>query len=166
LKRKIHYCLSANIYLKDYEDHFFKLYKSAIDQLPTNQIPKIVIIGRREINENIVTPYLNNLGLSENVVFHDHMPGPDAYWWTNFAKLVDYIALEKRVIAIVPDISEARSELAKANLGEFLKYDKESAVKLGEILLNDNQKMQSNEYCKRYLASNQVKSFIKIFENL
>lgn len=172
-------------YLKEYEDKFFKLFKTAIEGLEMQQVPKIIIIGRIEVNKKIVTPYIKKLGIEKLVLFYDHMPqnklyefieksrfvllisGRTALWWTNFAKLVDYIALKKEVIAIVPDISEARSELNKANAGVFLNYDKSSINKLREIFSNNIHVKNVNEiYCKRYLASTQVKSFIKVFESL
>ena len=40
--------------------------------------------------------------------------GSDTQWWTNFAKMVDYIALGIPVVAEVSPHSEARRELEKA----------------------------------------------------
>lgn len=183
-KEKENTFLFIGEYLKEYKNYFFKLYKEATKDLPINKIPKIVIIGRKDVNESVALPYLEELGMVKQVVFHDHMPQSElykfveksrftllingnSYWWTNFAKLVDYIALQKRVIAIVPNISEAKSELEKSNLGEFLNYDDESIDTLKELILEDNKKIKKNNtYHKRYLASSQVDSFISIFEKL
>lgn len=172
-------------YLKEYKDHFFALYKKAINGLPDNQIPKITIIGNKDINQAVAMPYVEALELQNKVIFKDHMPqtklytiiekskyvllinGEKAYWWTVFAKLIDYIALKKQVIAFVPDISEAKNELTKANIATFLKFDQESVSKFREMLTQPLlEKIPNDEYCKRYLASSQVAAFINVFEEL
>ncbi|MFK8059990.1 MAG: hypothetical protein AB8B78_07860 [Polaribacter sp.] len=173
-------------YLKEYKDSFFKLYKKAIEDLSENKIPKIHIIGNKEINEKVALPFVEKLDLKNNVVFYDHIPqselyekiekskyvllinGDKAYWWCVFAKLIDYIALKKQVLAFVPEISEAKKELLKANTATFLKFEeKDSVEKLRELLVNPQIIKKPNEvYCKRYLASSQVKAFINVFELL
>ena len=173
-------------YLKEYKDSFFKLYKSAIEGLETHKIPKIQIIGNKEINENIALQYVKNLNLEQHVTFLDHMPqfelynriekakyvllinGNTAYWWCVFAKLIDYIALEKNVLAFVPEISEARKELIKANTATFLQFNKSDSVqKLRDLLTNSQvTKKPNSAYCRRYLASSQVKAFINVFKEL
>lgn len=173
-------------YLTEYKDYFFKLYKKAIEGLSEKQIPKIHIIGNKEINEGVALPYVQNLELTKNVVFYDHMPqselyekiekskyvllinGDKGYWWCVFAKLIDYIALKKQVLAFVPEISEAKKELTKANTATFLKFNEEDSVqKLRELLINPLIiKKPNDDYCKRYLASSQVKAFINVFEKL
>ena len=173
-------------YLIEYKDSFFKLFKKAIDGLSENLIPKIHIIGNKEINEGVALPYVQNLELTKNVIFYDHMPqselykkiekskyvllinGDKAYWWCVFAKLIDYIALKKQVLAFVPEISEAKKELLKTNTATFLKFNEEYSVqKLRELLINPQIiKEPNDDYCKRYLASSQVKAFINVFEKL
>ena len=173
-------------YLKEYKDSFFRLYKSAIEGLETHKIPKIQIIGNKEINENIALQYVKNLNLEQHVTFLDHMPqfelynriekakyvllinGNTAYWWCVFAKLIDYIALEKNVLAFVPEISEARKELIKANTATFLQFNKSDSVqKLRDLLTNSQvTKKPNSAYCRRYLASSQVKAFINVFKEL
>ncbi len=172
-------------YLKEYKDHFFALYKKAIHGLSDDQIPKITIIGNKDINQAVAMPYVKALELQDKVVFLDHMPqtklytiiekskyvllinGEKAYWWTVFAKLIDYIALKKQVIAFVPDISEAKNELTKANIATFLKFDQESVSRFREMLTQPQlEKIPNEEYCKRYLASSQVAAFINVFEEL
>ena len=131
-------------------------------------------------------PLLKKHHLENHFEFIDHMPqiklyeiiksakftillaGANTLWWTNYAKLVDYIALNKQVIAMVPNISEARSELTKAGLGIFVKDDDASVSLLRSILIERGKEdLDCNiEYCKNYLASKQAKSFIKVFENL
>ena len=173
-------------YLKEYKDDFFELYKKSIHGLPDINIPKIKIIGSRHINEQVVLPFIEQLDLKDHVVFIDHIPqlelyryikqakyvllisGSKALWWTNFAKLVDYIALQKKVIALVPRISEARSELEKAGRCYFLDGNLEENVnKLKSIFMESvKQPMPENKYWERYLASTQTREYIKIFENL
>ena len=173
-------------YLKEYKDNFFKLYKKAIEGLSEKKVPKIHIIGNKEINESVALPYVKKLELTKNVVFFDHIPqlelyqkiekskyvllinGDKAYWWCVFAKLIDYIALKKQVLAFVPEISEAKKELQKANTATFLKFNEDDSVeKLRELLINPQTiKKPNNDYCKRYLASSQVKEFINVFEKL
>ena len=93
------------------------------------------------------------------------IPGKQALWWTNFAKMVDYIGLQVPVIALVPDISEARSELQKAGLGIFIKDDE--AETISQVLNGKGATSEARpDYCTRYLASSQALSFIQIFENL
>ncbi len=170
-------------YLKEYEGHFFELFKKAFKHTEPAKIPKILIIGNIDINKNIALPYVKKAAIEEHVVFYDHMPqnelykliekakftllinGGKAYWWTVFAKMIDYIALEKRVLAFVPEISEAKKEFTKTNTAEFLKFDDKGAMRLNRLVMDEvpNKKINS-EYCKRYLASSQVKAFIEIFE--
>lgn len=170
-------------YLKEYEGHFFRLFKEAFKNTPFEKIPKILIIGNIDINKSVALPHIKKLDIETHVRFYDHMPqnelykliekakftllinGERAYWWTVFAKMIDYIALEKRVLAFVPEISEARKEFNKTNTAEFLKFDRNGANRLRELVLNETDiKISNSEYCKRYLASSQVKAFIEIFE--
>jgi len=173
-------------YLKEYEDHFLKLLsKVLLNQKGANSF-KVKIIGNSNINRGNLIPLLKNHQLEDYFEFIDHMPqiklyeiiksakftvllaGENTLWWTNFAKLVDYIALNKQVIAMVPNISEARSELTKAGLGIFVKDDDASVSLLQSILMErvENVLDCNIEYCKKYLASSQTKSFIKVFESL
>lgn len=170
-------------YLKEYQGHFFELFKEAFKNTESIKIPKILIIGNIDINKKIALPYVKKAAIEEHVIFYDHMPqhelykliekakftllinGEKAYWWTVFAKMIDYIALEKRVLAFVPEISEAKKEFSKTNTAEFLKFDTDGAIRLRELVLEDAQvKKINSDYCKRYLASSQVKAFIEIFE--
>ena len=93
------------------------------------------------------------------------IPGYDALWWTNFAKMVDYIALQVPVLAMVPMVSEARAELLKAKIGIFIdNYNQ--GIRVIENIFNQNvQILPDKNYCGNYLASQQVNSFINIFLN-
>lgn len=172
-------------YLKEYKDYFFKMFLKVIEALPENQRPILKIIGNKVINEKQALGYVQSLGLEKYVLFLDHMPQPELYeemnkasyalllpglnslWWTNFAKLVDYIALEKQVIALVPEISEAKNELQKSGLGIILTEDFDNNVnQLISLFINSSNKQPNQNYCKRYLASSQTIEFIKIFNSL
>lgn len=173
-------------YLKEYKDSFFQLYKKAIKNLPKEEIPHIEIIGNKEINTSVALPYIKKLNLEDFVFFYDHMPqknlykkiekskyvlminGNKSYWWCVFAKMIDYIALQKQVLAFVPEVSEARKELTKANTATFLKFDeKDSITELRQLLTSPIiAKKPNKNYCNRYLASSQVKAFINIFNQL
>lgn len=169
-------------YLLEYGDEFFKRFKSV---LKTNPNLRLKIVGNLDINKRAAMHFVKNLQLEDNIDFIDHLsqvelykqvraakaavliPGVRTHWWNNFAKLVDYIALEVPVLALVPSVSEARNELKKAGLGIFL--DEYTDVQLAEILSKDDvldQTAINHDYCKRYLASSQTKAFIKLFETL
>lgn len=141
-------------------------------------------IGRREINQ----PRVDSLvaGLPDwpyQTRFVDHVPqrevyarirtaaacllvpGHRRYWWTNFAKMVDYIALGTPVIADVPPVSEARNELGKAGNGFFLG---------GEDVERDAQALLAwveaglpihtdDAYRARYTARRQAEEFARVF---
>ncbi|WP_286796703.1 glycosyltransferase [Psychrobacter sp. UBA6291] len=148
---------------------------------------ELKFIGRAEINKPIIETIVSNISnWNVRVTFEDHMPqkslykliktstacilapGKSRYWWTNFAKMVDYIALGTPVIAYVPDSSEARKELSKAGNGFFLKGDdaKSEAKDIEEWLIDNSLTNENLEYQKRYLASSQVASFAKIFDEI
>lgn len=147
----------------------------------------IIFIGRSEINKPIIESLLINIiDWKINIKFIDHLPqnelyiilqsakacilapGPSRYWWTNFAKMVDYIALGIPVIADVPNLSEARKELTRAGLGFFLKRDsaEKDALRLHKWLETFNRTHPGTEYRKRYLASTQVEIFAQEFDKL
>ena len=141
-------------------------------------------IGRREINQ----PRVDSLvaGLPDwpyQTRFVDHVPqrevyarvraaaacllvpGHRRYWWNNFAKMVDYIALGTPVIADVPPVSEARHELGKAGNGFFLggedvEHDAQALlawVEAGLPIRTDD------DYRARYTARRQAEAFAELF---
>lgn len=148
---------------------------------------EITFIGRKEINKPIIDALISSVSnwrLPVNYI--DHMPqkklyqillsakasilapGTSYYWWNNFAKMVDYIALGVPVIADVPVLSEARKELSRASLGFFLEYDgeQEDAARLNIWLKDFDGNRTNNDYRKRYLASTQVAEFARLFDDL
>jgi hypothetical protein len=168
------YLVFVGEYLKEYSDYFFKMFAAAKSDM------KLVIIGNRNINEKLVAEPVAQLGLEDQVILLDHIPqrevyrwikgakaallisGSSAYWWTNFAKMTDYIAMEKPVLALVPAISEARQELARAQTGIFL----DSPEKLKEFFNGLVTVKSNSEYCRRYLATSMCEAFEKIFLSL
>lgn len=155
-----------------------------IAQYNSNSSNKIQlkIIGNKEINYKIIMENIREEQLLENVEFLDHLPQNQLYkeivkakacllisegrWWCSFAKMVDYIALHMPVIALVPEISEAKTQLSKANLGVFLTNDLEQDLKILKKFFQQTEIKPNSEFCARYLASNQVNSFIKIISKL
>ncbi len=133
------YFIFVGEYLEEYRDTFFKIFaKCEENENFRKQGFKILIVGNGHINKQRSEHYIEKLGIGPKVEFIDHMPqtklyhlirsakaallipGSESYWWTNFAKLVDYIALQTQVIAMVPNPSEALTELGKCGLGVFL----------------------------------------------
>lgn len=167
-------------FLKDYGSLFFKYLNTFIELNPEKKSNfKIRFIGNILINKKAIAEVELSANIKELILFEDHLtqiqlykrikaskavlliPGYNSHWWTNFAKMVDYIALQKHVLAIVPNPSEARKELTNANLGLFLDSEQEALEYLSN-LFNDNNMLPNESYCKKYLASAQVKSFINI----
>ena len=172
-------------YLKEYKDYFFKIFSKVKNSLSVEEQPIIKIIGNKTINELQALPFIRQWGLEKQVVFLDHMPqnqlyleinkaryallipGLDSLWWTNYAKMVDYIALKKPVISLLPPISEAKNELKKAGLLILLTTDFDENVKKMIQVFTTRYEVQSHDkYCKRYLATSQTNDFIEIFEKL
>jgi len=146
---------------------------------------RIVFVGRREINEPRVRRLASDLPrVQERLDFLDHrpqsavydlirraracmlIPGDTRYWWTNFAKMVDYIALGAPVIAHVPLISEARTELAKAGTGFFLNGDVDSDSIQLRAWLESGISDSPTDYRQRYTARRQVADFAAILDRL
>jgi glycosyltransferase involved in cell wall biosynthesis len=147
---------------------------------------KLVFAGRREINESLVRPVAERLGIGARVEFVDHVPQQQLYsmlresaaailisgrmfrWWCLYAKMVDYIALKKPVVALVPNPSEARTRLEEARLGIFLDGDlTQSAGTLTDFLAGRARLPEPEaEVCSRYTAHRQVESFADLFDKI
>lgn len=153
----------------------------------SNSELNIVIIGRSEINKPIVERLVADISnWVVKINYIDYLPqkklyrilqsakaciltpGESRYWWTNFAKMVDYIALGVPVIAHVPELSEARKELKRAGLGFFLHQNsaEQDAMRLELWLQTIDRVNPGTDYRKRYLASSQVAAFAKLFDEL
>jgi hypothetical protein len=94
------------------------------------------------------------------------IPGQRRYWWTNFAKLVDYLALGVPVVADVPAHSEARQELGKAGQGFFLSGDVEQDATVFLAWLREPATPCVNDYGRRYTAKCQAQAFAHLFDDL
>lgn len=171
-------------YLPEYKDYFLRIFSEAVHSNTLRDKTCILkIVGNKTINYNRIKNYIEELDLDKNIQFIEHVPqkelykmivksraavlipGYDALWWTNFAKMVDYIALQVPVLAMVPMVSEARAELLKAKVGIFIdNYNQ--GIRVIENIFNQNVRiLPDKNYCDNYLASQQVNSFINIFLN-
>jgi glycosyltransferase involved in cell wall biosynthesis len=185
--RPFPYLLFSGEFLPDYGSEFLEVFAAALDHADIRALgPKLLIIGRMDVNGPRVLPIVRRLGIEERVEFLDHIPQGELYrllrgaeagvlitarhfrWWCLYAKMVDYIALRKPVVALVPDPSEARTRLNQAGLGVFLDGDRSTcAATLAGFLLGRSRRPRPvAEECDRYLATSQVASFVEIFEDL
>lgn len=172
-------------YLKEYKDDFLHIYAESLkDNRLKGKKCILKIIGNIEINQRVLIPYLEKLNLENNIQFIDHIPQKDLYkeivkskaavlipgytalWWTNFAKMVDCIGLQMPVLAMVPMVSEARAQLTKAGNGIFIDSFSQGVEAIVSIFLDKSKQTINKEYCEKYLASNQVKAFINLFDGL
>ncbi|MCX7804002.1 MAG: hypothetical protein N3A38_02320 [Planctomycetota bacterium] len=185
--REDRYIIFSGEYLREYGDWFLRVFAAAAAR-PEVAAPgvKLLIVGRREINEPLVAPHAKRLGIEGLVEFVDHVPQRELYrliggamacvllggvynlWWCLFAKLVDYIAMRKPVLAMVPDPSEARTRLTRAGLGIFLDGPEEAAAgRLGEFLLGRGPEIRPDAVeCAKYTAESQALAFAGVFEKV
>lgn len=146
---------------------------------------QLVFVGRREINEPLINERVSAIaGWDIPITYIDHVPqsevyalarssqacllipGRHRYWWTNFAKLVDYLALRVPVIADVPAMSEARQELTKTGQAFFLSGDLSHDVGALIDWLQEPVAEAINDYGQRYTALRQARSFAQVFDDL
>jgi len=147
---------------------------------------RLVFVGRREINEPRVAALTATISNWPYLVeFIDHLPqaevytllqraragllipGRQRYWWNNFAKMVDYLALGVPCITDVPPVSEAREELGKAGTGFFLVGD--SVDTDAGALLNwfrSGCEVKASDYGRRYTAQRQAAAFAAVFDEV
>lgn len=172
--------------MADQSPHAFKTLEYLLETTDKDApFDQLVFVGRREVNEPIIRRMTADLPrLAERLSFLDHcpqaevyalmraaracllVPGQTRYWWTIFAKLVDYIGLSVPVIAHVPPVSEARHELEKAGTAFFLGTDiTEDAAALARWLQTDPPTAAS-DYAERYTARRQVADFAALFDRL
>jgi glycosyltransferase involved in cell wall biosynthesis len=185
--RSYPYLVFAGEFLADYGSEFLETFAAALARPEVSAVgPKLLVVGRLEINRPQMLPHLRRLGIEDHVEFIDHVPQRELYgllqaaeagvlitscrfrWWCLYAKMVDYIALRKPVVAVLPDPSEARTRLTRAGLGVFLDGDRRiRAAKLADFLLKRSERIRPDPAeCNRYLASRQVESFVELFETL
>lgn len=147
---------------------------------------RLVFVGQREINAPRVSSLTSVVdGWPYSVEFVDHVPqsqvyaliqqaracllvpGRRRYWWNNFAKLVDYLALGVPVIADVPPVSEAREELGRVGNGFFLQGEDVTmdARALLDWLAADDCAVPG-DYGRRYTALRQTQAFAEVFDQV
>ncbi|MEA1081433.1 hypothetical protein [Marinobacter qingdaonensis] len=147
---------------------------------------RLEVVGRRDINQPLVEKIVGGIpSWSIPIDFIDHIPqgqlyrrirtsrgallipGRHRYWWTNFAKLVDYIGLGVPVVADVPPISEAREELRKTGNAHFLGgSDVDSDARSLLQWMDEEPTEGDKKYQARYTARQQAKEFASIYHDL
>jgi len=181
------FLLFAGEYLPDYDGAFLESFAEALKTPAIRGTGiRLLIVGHEQLNRTRLASRVAALGLTGFVDYVDHQPQRDLYslvrrakacllipgrtsfWWANFAKMVDFIALRKMVLAVVPEPSEARCQLTKSGLGVFLDGDHSARVrKLTDFLLGRLPMPAPNHAeCDRYTATRQVREFVDLFEAL
>jgi glycosyltransferase involved in cell wall biosynthesis len=185
--RPFPYLLFSGEFLPEYGPEFLEIFGAALQRPGVRASGvKLLVVGRLDANGPQLAPIVRRLGLESHVEFVDHLPQRELYrllqgaeagvllssrrshWWCLYAKLVDYIAMRKTVVSVLPDPSEARTRLNEAGLGLFLDGDREACVgKLADFLSGRaSRPIPSAAACDRFLASEQVRSFAGLFEGL
>ena len=185
-KQRQPYLLFAGEVLPEFDAAFWEAFAAAKKHPNGNTGIKVLVVGTLALNRPRLSPFLDRFGLHGEVEFLDQMPQSEIYkllrkavagllipginsrWWTNAAKMTDYIGMRKPVVAIVPDPSEARTALTRSRLGIFLDGCVERRVQiLSDFLLKKHPLPAPDEdECDRYTARHQVQSFVEIFESL
>jgi glycosyltransferase involved in cell wall biosynthesis len=185
--RPFPYMIFAGEFLPEYGSEFLEIFAAALDRPGMRALgPKLLVVGRLDVNGPRLAPLVRRFGLEPHVEFLDHVPQRELYrllqgavagvllssrrfpWWCLYAKLVDYLALRKPVVAVVPDPSEARTRLVRAGLGVFLDGEIPAcSERLADFLTGRREPPRPDpEECDRYLAGRQVQSFVEVFEGL
>jgi len=181
------FLLHSGEFLPEYGGEFFEVFAQVLENPELKNLGvKLLFVGHSILNKRRVGPLANRLGIASHVEFLDHvpqqnlyelmvraeacllLPGTSGLWWTNFAKMVDCIALGAPVLAMVPDPSESRTELRKAGIGVFLDGDRSSSVKIvTDLLLGRLGKFEVDRSRQEvYTAVSQAESFSRVFEGL
>jgi hypothetical protein len=181
------YLLFAGEVLPEFDRVFWETF-ARVAQNPAikNAGIKILVVGTLTLNRPRLSPFLSQYGLEDYVEFRDQMPQRDIYkllrkaragllvpginsrWWTNAAKMTDYIGMRKPVVAVVPDPSEARTALTRSRIGLFLDGSLERRADLLESFLLRTHPLPDPdaEECDQYTARHQVQSFAELFESV
>jgi glycosyltransferase involved in cell wall biosynthesis len=171
--------------MPDQDPHVFRVLEQILSQQGDSAFGRLVFVGRREVNEPRVRQLTSGLPcVQDRLKFLDHrpqsevydlirraracllVPGPMRYWWNNFAKMVDYIALGTPVIAHVPPISEARNELEKAGTSFFLTGKTQTDSNALRAWLAKTDSVTVSDYSQRYTARRQVANLAAILNHL
>jgi glycosyltransferase involved in cell wall biosynthesis len=181
------YLIFTGEFLPNYDSDFFETFAVALRRRELERTGiKLLVVGTLELNRKRMMPLIERSGLGKHVEFRDQMPQRDLYrlvsqacagvllpgsrarWWTNAAKMSDFIGMRKPVVAVVANPSEARSQLDRTGLGVFLDGSAEDRAKrLAEFVLGQYQLAPANQYeCDRYTVSSQVKSFADVLDQV
>ncbi len=181
------YLLFAGEWLVDYGTQFLRMLARALEQPDIAESGlKLIIVGRKEVNRGVIGESLKELGLTDRVEFIDHLAQQELYrwlkharfavlpysrrsrWWCLPAKLVDYIAMRRPVLALLPNPSEARARLQEAGLGVFLDGDAAAGARtlIAALRGADAAVNPVPEVCDRYLARQQVRAFSTVFGDI
>lgn len=178
------YLLFPGSVLPEYGTSFLEAFAEALldDAVRATGI-RVVIVGNLEENGPTVVPLARRLAIEDRIVLKDHVPqaevlklldgalagvllsGHAARWWCLHAKAVEYMGMRKRVVAVVPEISESRYHLEKTRLGVFLDGDREQAARtLADFILGRSPLPEIDEAeCDRFTATRQAESFAALF---
>lgn len=183
--KRDNFILHVGEVMRDQRSYTFEMLEQALEQSGGQSFSRLIFVGRQEVNEPRIRRLTSGLPkVQQRLEFIDHCaqadvynlirraracvlaPGPSRYWWNNFAKMVDYIALGVPVIADVPEISEARTELERAGTGFFLtgEVDIDAAALNG--WLPGTETIFVSDYAKRYTARRQVSDLAAILHRL
>lgn len=181
------YLIFTGEFLPNYAPDFFECFAKALDRVELKRTGiKLLVVGTLELNRNRMMPLIERFGIGEHVEFRDQvpqrevyrlvsqacagvlLPGSQARWWTNAAKMTDFIGMRKPVVAMVANPSEARSELTKTGLGVFLDGSvEERAHRLADFVLGEYRLSPANQSeCDRYTVGSQVRSFADVFDRV
>jgi glycosyltransferase involved in cell wall biosynthesis len=181
------YLIFAGEYLPEYDTEFLEAFRRALTHQDVNRTGiTLLVVGTLSLNRSRLMPRLEKLGLLHSVTFLDQMPqsevyklirgaragvlipGKNTFWWTNFAKMTDFIGMRKPVLALVPDPSEARTALTRSRLGIFLDGppEQQAGILTDFVLGRHPMPAPDEDECERYTARRQVQSFVEIFESL
>jgi len=181
------YLLFAGEVLPEFDTVFWEALATSMSHAQVRDTGiKILVVGTLALNQPRLTPFLEKYGLQDRVEFRDQMPQREIYkllrgslagllvpgihsrWWTNAAKMTDYIGMRKPVVAVVPDPSEARTALTRSRLGIFLDGSPEQRAAILSDFILQRRRLPDPDIaeCERYTARRQVQSFVDIFEVL
>jgi glycosyltransferase involved in cell wall biosynthesis len=181
------YLLFAGEVLPEFDTVFWEALAASMNDAKVRDTGiKILVVGTLALNQPRLTPFLEKYDLHDRVEFRDQMPQREIYkllrgslagllvpgihsrWWTNAAKMTDYIGMRKPVVAVVPDPSEARTALTRSRLGIFLDGSPEQRAAILSDFILQRRRLPDPDIaeCERYTARRQVQSFVDIFEAL
>ncbi len=173
------YIVFPGEYLAQYGDGFLRTYAQCVHEMETQgrTVPDLLFVGPIRENQQRVGPYIEALGLQDHVQILEQLSQGDLYtlldhalagvlistpwlqWWCLYAKLVDFLALEKPVLALVPPTSEARTHLEEAGLGVFVDGPEGAGAMLRFFCDGWNPEGVNQAYCHTFTARKQAADF-------